>query len=908
MLDWLCSRPSPVPILFSSHNFRRLLCHLLLLTSVCHAGTAHPHSLLSSALPQTSPIALYTADVNHDGSPDLVEIDLSINTPTAHILLNDGHGNFTESAEVATAGDSIALGDFSGNGNLDIAWLTVDPSGELVLHVARGRGDGSFLPPVGYNSIAPESSAPSFRPGFLTAAHLDGPGGPYSLLAEDLNHNSLYAFKLDPSTSTVTFRTASLPNGTGPITIADLRHNGTDDVIVSGSAAQVFLADSGTLKLKSTQDFHPSSLNARPRLAAADIDGDGFPDLIAAQNDGSIRVYRGAGDGTFDAALIAEPRTSTPAQDLLAIADIDGDGHPDLLTASPSGLDVYLNLGGQRRLTTTSNPAPGQYTVADFNGDGLADVAIATSKGLTVSFGSPDGTLRYSAAGTKIRTESAPPAPEATTLTSTAVVLALCVQGSVTFPCPVIPGTSPPVVASLSMYFGQVLDGTAAVSASDGTAVSTSSTITFYDGTTAFCTIPVVPSSTCPPSAGVGLESGTHILSATYSGDTTHAPSISNLVTDLVLPDITSATLASSLNPAAFGAAVTFSATLTGNYATPVGPVVFLDGTTPIGTATLNSAGIATITSSTLAAGTHPITAYYAATSDFMAATSGVINEVIVPPVLPATATALTSSLNPSLLGSSVTFTATVSAPGATGPIPTGVITFFDGAAVLGTGALSSTGAATFTTAALAVGNHSITASYPGDTATKASVSAVLVQVVTAPPVVLPSGFTIAVSPTPVTIGVGLSASLLVTITPTGGFNQAVTLGCANLPSEAACTFATGTFSAGAGTTTLQLSTMAPHDCGSAQPYFLGRNTGWSSTLPYGVPALAGLVTLGFGRRKRWLRCLLAILAFATVLHLSGCGNCTDLGTWPGTYTVNVTGTSSGGVTQTQAAVITVKI
>src|SRR5262249_51561030 len=91
--------------------------------------------------------------------------------------------------------------------------------------------------------------------------------------------------------------------------------------------------------------------------------------------------------------------------------------------------------------------------------------------------------------------------------------------------------------------------------------------------------------------------------------------------------------------------------------------------------------------------------------------------------------TTLISSTNPSLFGQSVTFTATVNpvAPG-TGT-PSGSVTFLDGATTLGTETLSG-GAATFTTSALSVAGHPITASYGDDSTFNPSTSAVLTQTV----------------------------------------------------------------------------------------------------------------------------------------------------------------------------------
>jgi len=101
------------------------------------------------------------------------------------------------------------------------------------------------------------------------------------------------------------------------------------------------------------------------------------------------------------------------------------------------------------------------------------------------------------------------------------------------------------------------------------------------------------------------------------------------------------------------------------------------------------------------------------------------------------TTTAIVSSLNPSALGQSVTFTATVTSPAGA---PTGTVTFRDGAAVLGTSTLSA-GAATFATAALSGGVHSITAVYGGSPNFAGSTSGILSQTVTVPTFYTFTGF-----------------------------------------------------------------------------------------------------------------------------------------------------------------------
>lgn len=188
-------------------------------------------------------------------------------------------------------------------------------------------------------------------------------------------------------------------------------------------------------------------------------------------------------------------------------------------------------------------------------------------------------------------------------------------------------------------------------------------------------------------------------------------------------PAATTTALSSSLNPSLVGQSVTFTATVTG--ASPTGTVQFRDGVTVLGTVAL-AGTTATLTTSALAVGTHPITAVYSGDVDDLTSTSPVVNQVVNPAGPGATSTSIGSSLNPSLVGQSVTFTATV-----TGASPTGTVQFLNGASVLGTVALIGN-TATFTTSALAQGVHPITAAYSGDADDAASTSPVLNQVVNA--------------------------------------------------------------------------------------------------------------------------------------------------------------------------------
>jgi hypothetical protein len=222
---------------------------------------------------------------------------------------------------------------------------------------------------------------------------------------------------------------------------------------------------------------------------------------------------------------------------------------------------------------------------------------------------------------------------------------------------------------------------------------------------------------------------------------------------------------------------VTFTATIhpaTG--AVPNGEVVtFIDGTTALGTGA-TAGGIATFTTSSLAVGSHSITASYAGDANFSPSTSVVVSETIIKNT---TTAAVTSNLNPSTYGQAVTLTAAVSSPGAT---PTGTVTFKNGTTSMGQVTLVN-GVGTLTTATLSAGTSLITVVYSGDGASSSSTSPALSQVVN----IAPTATVIGSSLNPSTSGQSVKFTATVTSsngTPTGTvtFTQgATTLGTATL-------------------------------------------------------------------------------------------------------------------------------
>jgi hypothetical protein len=187
----------------------------------------------------------------------------------------------------------------------------------------------------------------------------------------------------------------------------------------------------------------------------------------------------------------------------------------------------------------------------------------------------------------------------------------------------------------------------------------------------------------------------------------------------------TTTALTASTPTSVVGQSVTFTVTVTATFGpTPSGTVTFFDGSTKLNAGTL-SAGTITYSTAALLPGTHNVTAEYAGDAVNLTSTSNAVVEIVAD----TTTTKLASGLNPSVYGQNITITATVTA--AHGGSVAGTVTFYNGANKLGTQTLNSSNQATFSSAALAGGSHSLKAVYAGNTSDVGSTSPVLTQVVT---------------------------------------------------------------------------------------------------------------------------------------------------------------------------------
>ncbi|MCL2798525.1 MAG: Ig-like domain-containing protein, partial [Firmicutes bacterium] len=228
----------------------------------------------------------------------------------------------------------------------------------------------------------------------------------------------------------------------------------------------------------------------------------------------------------------------------------------------------------------------------------------------------------------------------------------------------------------------------------------------------------------------------------------------------------TSVALASAPNASVFGQSATFTAlvTVTGlGSGIPTGTVEFYNGAVKLGEGTLDVFGKATFATSALPVGEYEhMTARYLGDGSFAASTSADYKHEVVKA---ATSVTLSSNANPSAVGQSVTFTASVSVTGLGAGAPTGTVTFKNGAATLGTGTLNASGVATFATSDLPLGTHNITAEYSGDGSFGISTSAVHAQVVAASST---TTNTVMSAPNPSVFGQSVTFTAFVTVNAPG--------------------------------------------------------------------------------------------------------------------------------------------
>jgi hypothetical protein len=219
------------------------------------------------------------------------------------------------------------------------------------------------------------------------------------------------------------------------------------------------------------------------------------------------------------------------------------------------------------------------------------------------------------------------------------------------------------------------------------------------------------------------LATGSHTITAVYSGDGVHNGSTSGAQAFTVNPVVSAVSLALSSATSTPGQSVTLTATLGGKSVS--GNLRFLDGGVPLATVFIAACPTAYSTTA-LSAGVHNLSVEYLGDANNTASASAVAVHTVSVPVA-VTTTTLSATPSGGVAGDTVTITAQVS-----GQSPTGTVQFKDAGAPLGSPVAVSGGSASLATNQLGAGSHSLTAEYSGDAGNAASTSAPVVVTITA--------------------------------------------------------------------------------------------------------------------------------------------------------------------------------
>jgi len=330
-------------------------------------GTFQPQRVFAVG---SEPDAVAIADINGDGKPDIVTANYG--DDTLSVLLGNGDGTFSpqQIIKVEGAPRALAIADINGDGKPDLIVGAADGT----IGVLLGNGGGTFGPETFYKVGATVSS--------LTVADINGDGRP-DIIWTDYDRRAVGVLFGTPGGTFTAQQVQRLPFHPASAVVADVNGDGLPDLLVAGgnnlnnpylySYSVAVLIGNGRGSFKDQQNISVYG----DVIAAADVNGDGAPDLIVASGT-EVRVFLNDGHGNF-AGGNTFPVDSVAAA--VAVADVNRDGRPDIITANSQANDISVLLGKGNGAFASITPADelgdrNTPYVADLNGDGIPDSVV----------------------------------------------------------------------------------------------------------------------------------------------------------------------------------------------------------------------------------------------------------------------------------------------------------------------------------------------------------------------------------------------------------------------------------------------------------------------------------------------------------------------------------------------------